>query len=148
MGRVPEEDGIPGLRELQLPAPIRHPPERFCDLLGEHDVLVLPGSVTEIPGCFRISLTANDEMIERGLPGFAAALEHARAHPALGAAERWLQYNLFYLVMLVGLGITSLAAFQPVTTIASLFEVFVLLLAILGVYAVAVVGLGRSRFRR
>jgi aspartate aminotransferase len=52
----------------------------FCDLLGEHDVLVLPGSVTEIPGYFRISLTANDAMIERGLPGFAAALEHARAH--------------------------------------------------------------------
>ena len=56
----------------------------FCDLLGEHDVLVLPGSVTEIPGYFRISLTASDQMIERGLPAFAAALEHARTHLAPG----------------------------------------------------------------
>ena len=60
----------------------------FCELLGEHDVLVLPGSVTEIPGYFRISLTASDEMIDRGLPGFAAALEYARAHPAPGAAAQ------------------------------------------------------------
>jgi aspartate aminotransferase len=57
----------------------------FCDLLGEHDVLVLPGSVTEIPGYFRISLTASDEMIERGMRGFAAAIEHARRHAAPSA---------------------------------------------------------------
>jgi aspartate aminotransferase len=57
----------------------------FCDLLGEHKILVLPGSVTEIPGYFRISLTASDAMIERGLPGFAAALEHARTHRPSGA---------------------------------------------------------------
>jgi aspartate aminotransferase len=61
----------------------------FCDLLGEHNNLVLPGSVTEIPGYFRISLTASDEMIERGLPGFAAALEHARTHePASAVTAR------------------------------------------------------------
>ena len=59
----------------------------FCDLLGDHDVLVLPGSVTAIPGYFRISLTASDEMIERGLPRFAAALEHARAHAPAGAVR-------------------------------------------------------------
>jgi aspartate aminotransferase len=53
----------------------------FTDLLGEHDILVLPGTVCEIPGYFRISLTANDAMIERALPGFAAAIEHARRHP-------------------------------------------------------------------
>ena len=54
----------------------------FSDLLGEHDILVLPGSVCEIPGYFRLSLTATDDMIDRALPGFAAAFEHARAHEA------------------------------------------------------------------
>jgi aspartate aminotransferase len=54
----------------------------FSDLLGEHDILVLPGSVTELPGYFRISLTATDEMIERSLPGFAAAIEFARSRSA------------------------------------------------------------------
>lgn len=46
----------------------------FCRRLAEHSVLVLPGSVYEMPGTFRISLTANDEMISWALPGFAAAL--------------------------------------------------------------------------
>jgi aspartate aminotransferase len=50
----------------------------FTDLLAAHDVFVLPGTICEIPGYFRISLTANEEMIERGLPGFAAAIDHAR----------------------------------------------------------------------
>lgn len=49
----------------------------FCDLLAEHRVLVLPGTIVEVPGWFRISLTATDEMVERGIPGFAAA--HAEA---------------------------------------------------------------------
>ena len=40
---------------------------------AQHEVLVLPGTVVEVPGWFRISLTASDEMVERGLPGFAAA---------------------------------------------------------------------------
>ncbi len=139
---------------------------------------------------------------------------------ATPTARSWLQYNLFYLVMFVALGVTSLAAFRPVTTIAALLaaneppreligrafpvtflftlaaavlliiryrpdwrgaggilvtttvlvvllglnisilgfvavprsdlgvllEVFLLLLAILGVYAAAVMALGRSRF--
>lgn len=51
----------------------------FCDLLAEHDVFCLPGAVLEMPGYFRISLTANDAMIDRALPHFAAALETARA---------------------------------------------------------------------
>jgi len=51
----------------------------FCELLGEHRVLVLPGTVVEVPGWFRISLTATDEMVERGLPGFAAAYAEALA---------------------------------------------------------------------
>ncbi len=46
---------------------------RFAEVLAQHGVLVLPGSVVELPGWFRISLTASDEMVDRGLPGFAAA---------------------------------------------------------------------------
>lgn len=46
----------------------------FAELLAERDVFVLPGSVVEMPGYFRISLTASDDMIERALPIFAAAL--------------------------------------------------------------------------
>ncbi|MGH7419172.1 MAG: aminotransferase class I/II-fold pyridoxal phosphate-dependent enzyme, partial [Candidatus Rokuibacteriota bacterium] len=49
----------------------------FCDLLAKHRVLVLPGTIVEVPGWFRISLTATDEMVERGLPGFAAAYAEA-----------------------------------------------------------------------
>jgi hypothetical protein len=33
--------------------------------------------VVELPGYFRISLTANDAMIEQALPGFVAALHKA-----------------------------------------------------------------------
>jgi len=51
----------------------------FCDLLARHRVLVLPGAVVEVPGWFRISLTATDEMVERGVPGFAAAYAEALA---------------------------------------------------------------------
>jgi aspartate aminotransferase len=50
----------------------------FGDLLADHGVLVLPGSVVEAPGWFRISLTASDAMVERGLAGFAAARAAAR----------------------------------------------------------------------
>jgi aspartate aminotransferase len=53
--------------------------ETFANLLAEYKVLVLPGIITEMPGYFRISLTANDEMIQRSLPGFAAAIERARS---------------------------------------------------------------------
>jgi aspartate aminotransferase len=59
----------------------------FADLLLTHDILVLPGTWVELPGYFRISLTANDEMIERSLPGFAAAWEYARAHTP-GASKK------------------------------------------------------------
>jgi aspartate aminotransferase len=51
----------------------------FCALLEEHNVFCLPGAVFELPGYFRISLTANDGMIERALPGFRAAIEQARS---------------------------------------------------------------------
>ncbi len=49
----------------------------FTDILARHKVLVLPGTVVEVPGWFRISLTATDEMVERGIPGFAAAWAEA-----------------------------------------------------------------------
>jgi aspartate aminotransferase len=47
---------------------------RFCDLLQTHDVFVLPGEMFEMPGWFRISVTANDGMVERSLPGFGKAI--------------------------------------------------------------------------
>jgi len=51
----------------------------FTDILARHRVLVLPGTIVEVPGWFRISLTATDEMVERGIPGFAAAWSEASA---------------------------------------------------------------------
>lgn len=54
--------------------------EAFVALLARHEVFCLPGAAVEMPGYFRISLTANDAMIERGLPGFAAALAEARGN--------------------------------------------------------------------
>jgi hypothetical protein len=50
----------------------------FRELLAEHDVFVLPGTTCEMPGFFRVSLTAGDAMIERALQGFAAAMAGAR----------------------------------------------------------------------
>ena len=49
----------------------------FGEALADEGVLVLPGSVVETPGWFRISLTASDEMVERGLAGFARARDRA-----------------------------------------------------------------------
>jgi aspartate aminotransferase len=50
----------------------------FAELLARHDVYVLPGSLCELPGWLRICLTATDAMIERSIPGFAAAFTEAR----------------------------------------------------------------------
>jgi aspartate aminotransferase len=44
----------------------------FIDLLAAEEVFCLPGQVVEMPGYFRISLTANDKMIEQAIPKFAA----------------------------------------------------------------------------
>ena len=49
----------------------------FIELLAEQNIFCLPGTVVELPGYFRISLTANDAMIEQALPGFATALQKA-----------------------------------------------------------------------
>jgi aspartate aminotransferase len=53
--------------------------QAFTDMLVEENVAVLPGTIFETPGFFRICLTANDDMIERGLPGFRRAIERALA---------------------------------------------------------------------
>ena len=50
---------------------------RFTEMLAEHDVFVLPGALVDLPGYFRLSLTASDEMIERSLAGFEAARRDA-----------------------------------------------------------------------
>jgi aspartate aminotransferase len=51
-------------------------PERLWNALADRKVFVMPGSVMASPGWFRISLTASESMIERGLPHF---LEVARS---------------------------------------------------------------------
>ena len=56
--------------------------QAFARILNRHKVLVLPGSIVELPGWFRISLTASDDMVERGLPGFAAAMREASGRPS------------------------------------------------------------------
>lgn len=46
----------------------------FTARLADHGALVLPGTIVECPGWFRISLTASDAMVERGLEAFRAAI--------------------------------------------------------------------------
>jgi aspartate aminotransferase len=52
---------------------------QFTSMLARQHVYCLPGKAFEMPGYFRISLTANDAMIRRALPVFAAVLEEAKA---------------------------------------------------------------------
>ena len=54
--------------------------EVFAERLTEDGIWVLPGRLFETPGFFRISLTANDDMIERSLPGFEKAIAWAVSH--------------------------------------------------------------------
>jgi len=54
----------------------------FADRLAESDIFVMPGSLFQTPGSFRISLTANDAMIERSLPGFAAVMSQPATRSA------------------------------------------------------------------
>lgn len=51
----------------------------FCALLAEQGVTVLAGHVIELPGYFRICLTATDDMVDRSLPIFARVIEQARS---------------------------------------------------------------------
>jgi aspartate aminotransferase len=55
----------------------------FAEILARHRVLVLPGTIVEVPGWFRISLTASDAMVESGLLRFAAAMDEVRAGRAV-----------------------------------------------------------------
>jgi len=52
--------------------------EAFTASLARRNVFVLPGVLFETPGFFRISLTANEDMIERSLPAFEAAMKESR----------------------------------------------------------------------
>lgn len=49
--------------------------QQFVERLALENVLVLPGHVVDMPGYFRVSLTANEDMIERALPVFGAVRE-------------------------------------------------------------------------
>lgn len=51
--------------------------EAFAEALSQEDVFVLPGALFETPGFFRISLTASEDMVDRSLPRFRAAMERA-----------------------------------------------------------------------
>jgi aspartate aminotransferase len=51
----------------------------FAEMLRTHDVFVLPGAMFEMPGWLRLSVTANDDMVERSIPGFAKAIAEATA---------------------------------------------------------------------
>jgi hypothetical protein len=58
---------------------------------------VLPGTPQEIPGYFRVSMTASEEMITLALPKFQAAIEHAvtkingiQAPPFQGGFSFWI----------------------------------------------------------
>src|SRR5690606_3984741 len=44
----------------------------FVDRLAARDVFCLPGTIVEMPGYFRMSLTANDEMVERAVEALEA----------------------------------------------------------------------------
>jgi aspartate aminotransferase len=50
----------------------------FWQILADCNILALPGTVVELPGYFRLSLTASDEMIDRALPNFEKALRMAK----------------------------------------------------------------------
>jgi aspartate aminotransferase len=51
----------------------------FAESLAAGGVVVLPGNAFEMPGYFRLSLTATEAMIDRALPQFARALDEVRA---------------------------------------------------------------------
>jgi aspartate aminotransferase len=52
--------------------------QAFAEALAEDDVLILPGTIVELPGWARLSLTASDEMVEQALPAFERAMAASR----------------------------------------------------------------------
>lgn len=61
---------------LLVKSPIADDAE-FARRLRKDKVLVLPGTALDMPGYFRISLTATDDMVDRALPVFARAMEES-----------------------------------------------------------------------
>jgi aspartate aminotransferase len=51
--------------------------QAFCRRLAERQVLVLPGSIFEVPGYFRVSLTASNAMIDRAIPVLREVFDEA-----------------------------------------------------------------------
>ena len=52
----------------------------FARRLAEDKVVAMPGTMFELPGYIRLSLTATDDMVDRAIPVFERAIrEHARA---------------------------------------------------------------------
>lgn len=51
--------------------------EALVDILAEHNVLTMPGSMSNIPGWIRLSLTASDEMIKLAIPVFQKVMNRA-----------------------------------------------------------------------
>jgi aspartate aminotransferase len=47
-------------------------PRRQWDALADQGVFVMPGTLMNAPGYFRICLTASDAMVQRALPALAA----------------------------------------------------------------------------
>ncbi len=47
----------------------------FTEALTRHNIFVMPGTLFEMPGYFRISLTASEDMIERSVGGFTAVFD-------------------------------------------------------------------------
>ena len=52
---------------------LRQMDQLIVERLASDKVYVLPGAVVEMRGRFRISITGNDEMVERALPIFERA---------------------------------------------------------------------------
>jgi aspartate aminotransferase len=50
----------------------------FTELLSKHGILCLPGTLLEMPGWIRLSLTASDETVGRSQTGFASAYREAK----------------------------------------------------------------------
>lgn len=80
--RLGYEVGVPEGAWYLLPRSPVPDDGAFVERLAAEDVFVLPGRVVELPGYFRVTLTATDEMAERSLAGFAAAIAGTRAASA------------------------------------------------------------------
>jgi aspartate aminotransferase len=57
----------------------------FGQMLADENVVILPGTVVEVPGWFRVSLTASDAMVEASLAGFEKARARAGAEVGVPA---------------------------------------------------------------